>query len=312
MKIIKPKRLRPGDVIGICAPASPPSPAKGLEKGIRYLERLGFRVELGRHALRRQGYLAGSDAGRAEDINFLFANRHVKAVFVARGGYGAVRILPLLDYGLIRRNPKILVGYSDITALHFALLSRARLISFSGPMVAVELAAGMTVKHEEIFWGGLMSVHPPAPMRGTREITGRRPSPSTQTGRLLGGNLSLMAALVGTPYFPLMPHPVFLFEEIAEQPYRIDRLLQQVKLAGTWRHAAGIGIGRFIRCTPEKGKASLSLRRIFLETFSSLRIPVIAGIPFGHMKDSIPFPVGAEVRMNVRDRSIEFLESGVS
>lgn len=312
MTYVRPERLHPGDVIGICAPASPPASESDLEKGIRYLERLGFRVEIGRHARRRHGYLAGRDIERASDLNALFADRRVKAIFVARGGYGSSRILPILDYHSIRRNPKILVGYSDVTALHFALLSMTGLISFSGPMVAAELASGISGAREESFWRTLMSARPQPPLTGDGLIGSRRPPHPPHSGRLLAGNLSLVAALVGTPFFPDVLHPLLLLEEVGEEPYRVDRLLQQVKQSGCTGRAVGIATGRFIRCNPERGKSSLSLRQILLETFSSPGLPIITGIPYGHTRNSIAFPIGVRVRMNVAARSIQFLEAGVS
>src|SRR5207302_6798876 len=143
MRIIKPGALHRGDIIGICSPASAPASDHDLSRGIAYLERLGYRVELGKHVRLKRGYLAGTDAQRASDLNELFANRKVKAIFTARGGYGSHRILPLLNYPVIRRNPKILVGYSDITALQFALMAKVGLVTYSGPMLAQGMSAGL-------------------------------------------------------------------------------------------------------------------------------------------------------------------------
>ena len=152
MRIIKPQALRRGDIIGICAPASPPSSEDKITKGIAYLERLGYHVQLGRSVYHKHGYLAGSDSQRASDLNELFVNPKVKAIFTVRGGYGVHRILPLLNYNLIKRNPKILVGYSDISALQLALFTKTGLVTFSGPMVAVEMASGLKGETEEFFW----------------------------------------------------------------------------------------------------------------------------------------------------------------
>src|SRR5579862_4304183 len=201
MGVLKPKALHRGDVIGIAAPASPPGSEELLAKGIRYLERLGYRVELGSHIYHRHGYLAGSDDQRLADLHSLFANRKVKAIFTVRGGYGTMRILPRLDFALIKRNPKIFVGYSDITALQLAMFKALRLVTFSGPMVAAEMAEGLRGESEEHFWRCLTSVS--APKKIT--IAARKKSvfsKGTATGRILGGNLSMISALVGSRYYP--------------------------------------------------------------------------------------------------------------
>ncbi len=308
--IVKPPRLRRGDVIGVCAPASSASAREDLESGVRYLEKMGFRVRLGRNVHRRRGYLAGSDAERASDINDFFSDRTVKAIFTVRGGYGSGRILSLLDYPLMRRHPKIFVGYSDITALHFAMLARAGLITFSGPMVAVEMSQGLEGQVEARFWENLMHPRPPLAMtsasRGTT-AAGKKPV----KGRLLGGNLTLIATLLGTPYFPRIRDPLILIEEIDERPYRVNRMLQQLKLAGVLDRAAGIALGRFIDCRPEKGKPSLTIQQVIEDTFSGYRYPVLAGIPYGHFKESLSFPIGIRVKLDTGAGQIIFLEPAV-
>lgn len=312
MRIIKPKRLKHGDVIGICAPASPPPSEEKLHRGVQYLERIGFRVKLGKHILKKYGYLAGSDQQRASDLNDFFSDSKIKAIFTARGGYGSHRILPLLNYDVIKLNPKVLVGYSDITALHLSLLSKAGLVTFSGPMAAVEMSSGLSGKAEELFWDMLMSTDPPPPMKGgstTSDIFHRK---GIAVGRLIGGNLSLVTALIGTPYFPLIKNPILILEEIDERPYRIDRLLQQMKLSGILHKARGIALGNFISCMPEKGKPSLTLREIFKDALREYKNPVVSGFQYGHQKSSTCFPIGTRVRLDAQNDNIEFLDSGVS
>ena len=309
---MKPKRLKQGDVIGICAPASPPPSEDKLNKGIRYLEQLGFRVKPGKNVYRRRGYLAGTDLERASDINQFFADPKVKAIFTVRGGYGSHRILPLLDFDLIKRNPKILVGYSDITALHFALLSKIGLVTFSGPMVAVEMADDLTKKTEEQFWDCLMSARPPHSIKGDPAQSSIFHRSGSATGRLLGGNLSLVTALVGTQFFPSIRDPIFILEEIDERPYRIDRMLQQIKLSGIFKKTKGVALADFRCGEPEKGKPSLTLRQIFRDTFQDYSFPIVSGFSIGHIKESLSFPIGTKVKMDGRKNSIEFLEAGVS
>lgn len=311
MRIIKPNRLRRGDTIGICAPASPPASDTKLDQGIIYLEQLGFRIELGKNVLRKNGYLAGTDKQRAADLNSLFTNPNVKAIFTVRGGYGSHRILPLLDYKLIKRNPKIFVGYSDITAIQLALLTKCGLITFSGPMVAVEMSENYSGKTEEQFWDCLMSTKPPSSIKGKNGDPTNIKKNKAATGRLLVGNLSLITALIGTPYFPSATNKILMLEDIEEKPYRIDRMLNQMKLAGIFKRLKGITLGDFHSCKPEKGKPSLTLERIFKETFKDYSFPVIDTVPFGHIDGSLSFPIGVRIRLNGDKNSLKFLEAGV-
>jgi len=311
MRTVKPKALRRGDVIGICAPASPPSSEEKINKGVAYLERLGYRVELGRNLYRKRGYLAGSDAQRTEDLNELFTNKNVKAIFTVRGGYGSHRILNLLNYNLIKRNPKILVGYSDITALQLALFRKTGLISFSGPMVAVEMASGFKGKAEEHFWRCLTSTKPLPPLKGkvNERLNGRKPE--SVTGQLLGGNFSLVVALLGTRYFPTINNLILLLEEIDERPYRIDRMFQQMKLADLFQRMSGIVLGKFKDCVPEKGKPSLSLQQVFKDAFHDFHGPILSNIQYGHINNSLTIPLGIRVLLSARACKLEFLEAGV-
>jgi muramoyltetrapeptide carboxypeptidase len=212
---------------------------------------------------------------------------------------------------MIQRNPKIFLGYSDITALHFAILSQSRLLTFSGPMVAVELADGLSGNHEELFWRMLTSdKKPPVIKASEKKITVRIPGDAK--GRLLGGNLSIMTGLIGTPYFPALSRPIYIIEEIDERPYKIDRMLQNMKLAGLLKRACGIVLGDFSCCTPDPKKQSLRITQILKETFSGTSYPVISGIRFGHVKKSITLPVGAHARVNAYTNTFELMESGVT
>jgi len=313
MRIIKPGALHRGDVIGVCSPASAPASDHDLSRGITYLERLGYRVELGKHLRLKRGYLAGTDAQRASDISDLFANRKVRAIFAARGGYGSHRILPLLNYPVIKRNPKILVGYSDITALQLALMAKVGLVTYSGPMVAAEMATGFGGNGEDWFWRCLTSTSALPSIRAKVLRHGlQRKRHAQTTGRMIGGNLSVLATSLGTPYFPRMSNPILLLEEIDERPYRIDRMMQQLLLAGALSRAAGVVLGSFVDCKPAKGKPSLTLRQVFLDTFAGLNYPVLEGVRYGHVKNSLTMPLGVRVRLNASRGEITFLESAVS
>lgn len=311
MRIIKPKLLQRGDVIGICAPASGANSEEALAKGIRYLEQLGYRIEIGKNVHHRRGYLAGTDLERASDFNRLASNPGVKAIFTVRGGYGSHRILPLVDYGVLKRNPKILVGYSDITALQLALLAKIGLVTFSGPMVVSNMAGHLRGESEEIFWRALTSPSPLPPLPCSREDFSDSPPRHFSNGRLIGGNLSIVSALVGTPYFPRLADPVLLMEEIDEKPYRIDRMLRQLRLAGLIGKSKGAVLGKFIGCRPEKGKPSLTLRQVFSDSFSEYRHPILSGLNYGHVKNPITIPIGLRVRLDMKSPRISFLEASV-
>jgi muramoyltetrapeptide carboxypeptidase len=307
-QLVKPPRLVKGDVIGICAPSSPPTPAENVDRGIQYLEGLGYRVEVGKNVYRRNGYLAGSDRERAADLNHFFTDKSIKAIFTARGGYGAHRILPLLDYNRIRRSPKILVGYSDITAIQSALLAKTGLISFSGPMVSSDMSTGLKGETEEHFWRWLTSPEPPPPIKGESLIVQSR---GNRNGRLFGGNLSIISTLLGSEYLPRISRPVLLLEEIGERPYRIDRMLHHLLLTGIFEKAGGAAFGRFLDCKAESGKPSLTLDQILRNAFQGARYPVITGFNIGHQKGSLSFAQGIAVRIEPATLKLRFLEGGV-
>ena len=311
MRIIKPKALQRGDIIGICAPSSPPSSPQKIQKGITYLESLGYRIEIGKNVYAKRGYLAGTDIQRASDLNALFGNPKAKAIFTVRGGYGVHRILPFLNYPLIKQNPKILVGYSDITALELALFTKTKLVTFSGPMVSVEMASDLSGATEESFWRFLTHPEPPNPLHFKKESPLKDNRNRFSNGRLLGGNLSLINSILGTTYFPSLSDCILLLEEIDERPYRIDRMLQQLKLAGTFKKINGIVWGKFINCNAEKGKPSLSLRQIMKDTFQQFVHPILEDIPYGHIKNSLTLPIGIRVQLDSTRNSLTFLEGSV-
>ena len=296
MRILRPKALKKGEVIGVCSPASPPLSDGDLGKGVAYLESLGYRVEVGRNALRRDGYLAGADRARADDLNRFLRDRRVRAIVAVRGGYGSMRILNLIDYAAAARDPKIFVGYSDLTAIQLALHARCGLVSFAGPMVAAGMARGLSGAEEELFWRMLTSRKPLGVLS-----TGARPIFTGEAaGPLLGGNLSIVSRLAGTPHLPRLRGSVLLFEEVGERPYRVDRMLQHLRLAGAFAGARGVILGEFTDCRPEEGKPSLSLARIFRDMFSGLGGPVIARVRHGHVRGSLTLPVGLRVIVKAR------------
>lgn len=311
MNIIKPQALRRGDVIGIVAPASPPVSEDALSRGIRYLEQLGYRILVGDNIFKKRGYLAGTDKERIADFHNLLANKHVKAIFLARGGYGCGRLLPLLDFNLIRRHPKIILGYSDFTALSLAIFSKTRLVTFTGPMVASDMADGLSREAEERLWHTLSSTKPLKPLKISKKKRIKL-HPGKSSGRLLGGNLSLVVSLLGTPYFPNEKDSIWLLEEIDERPYRIDRMLTQLKNAGIFQKTRGIVLGEFVDCTPPSDKPSLTFQEAFKDTFGHSPFPVLGHFHYGHVKNLLTLPIGTRVRLDTEKGELSFIESAVT
>ena len=232
MTIIKPPRLHKGGVIGLVAPASTPSSEEHIEKGATYLEQLGYRVKFGKHIRNTNGYLAGTDEERAADFNTMVRDKDVKAIFAIRGGYGTPRILRMIDYRSLRQNPKIIAGYSDITALQLAIFRKTGLVTFSGPMTGSDMWKDFDPYTEEHFWQLLTSTKKIGLLKNSIDEPLKILKIGKARGRLLGGNLSLLACLMGTPFLPNMRGSILFLEDVEEAPYRVDRMLAQLLNAG--------------------------------------------------------------------------------
>jgi muramoyltetrapeptide carboxypeptidase len=313
MKIIKPKKLSKGDVIGIISPASSTDDYTNVELGVKYLEKTGYRVEIGKNVGKSHGYLAGTDDERADDIHYMFKKKYIKAVMCVRGGYGSPRLLDKIDYKLIKDNPKIFVGHSDITALQMAILSRAGLITFAGPMVAVDFASEVSSFTEEIFWAMITSnkkfgkIKQPDDEKIFTLVRG------SSKGRIAGGNLALFSSLIGTNYLPELRDKILLLEEIGELPYRLDRMLNQLRLAKVFNQVKGVILGAFIDCNEtDPSKKTLSLGEVISDYFEGLKIPVVYNLRHGHVKDSITLPMGIMVKLNASRNYLEIAENTVS
>ncbi len=312
-KLLKPLRLRSGDLIGVVVPASPMKHDR-LENGIRYLENLGYRVKLGKHAYKETGYLAGGDAERADDINKMFRDPKVKAIFCARGGYGTPRLLSRLDYRAIKANPKIFAGYSDITAIQLAMHRHAGLVTFSGPMVASEMAKGINPFTEENFWRILTHPEPFGDLARPGDKRYQAISRGRASGPLIGGCLSLVACLIGSPHFPNLQGSVFCVEEIGEAPYRIDRYLTQLREAGIFKRIGGFVLGQMTDCVPTDDEPSQTIDDLMRDFIKPLKIPALAGLDYGHVdvKYTLPFGVRAELRVGRDKQRLRIVESAVS
>lgn len=309
MNVLVPQRLKKGDLIGIICPASPVYDPSRIERGVRYLEGLGYRATVGRNAMQRQGYLAGTDDERVQDIHAMFKNKRVRGIFCARGGYGTPRLLSRIDYRLIARNPKILVGYSDITALALAIWKKCRLVTYHGPMLAVDLAADVNPFAEESLWRTLTSPARGATLALADESPARVQHPGTTTGRLLGGNLSLFVSLLGTPFMPEIRRGILFLEETGEEPYRVDRMLTHLGNAGVLSRSSGVVVGRFTDCLPrDPSSPSFSIDSIIAGTAEKTGKPFMTGFPIGHEKRMVTVPVGIRARLDADHGVITLLE----
>jgi len=285
--------------IAVIAPAFPPDSQK-LETGIQYLQDKGFSVVRGRSLTARQGYFAGSDDLRVEEIHEMFANPGVDAIICARGGWGTLRLLDRLDYNLIRQNPKALVGYSDITTLQLALWQKAQLPSFSGPMAAVEMGSGILPFTEEHFWGQIFN--PQNEYRCTFKQSGAEIwREGTATGILLGGCLSMVAHQLGTPYCPDFKQAILFLEDVGEAPYKIDRYLAQLKMAGVLEELSGLILGNFLDCTDDYG---VPVREVLEDYFSDASFPVIYDFPYGHGRKKCTMPLGVRAKLDTHPATL--------
>ena len=312
MAIVKPQRLKTGDVIGIISPASSPDDLTKINSGVQYLEKLGYKVEVGKNVGSNDGYLAGSDAQRLSDLHYMFKNKQIKAIFSIRGGYGSGRLLDKIDYNLIRKNPKIFVGYSDINALQSAFFAKTGLITFAGPMVAVDFHDEVSAFTEEIFWRTITSNKKIGKLQNPRHEKFYMLNKGRAAGRILGGNLTILNSLFGTEYLPKLKGAVLLLEDIHEAPYRIDRMLNQLRLGKIFKEISGVMLGHFVDCIEEDPtKKSFTLNEIIIEYFQHLKLPVLYNIKHGHVKENITIPYGINCVLNATRGYIEIPESAV-
>ncbi len=312
MKIIKPKKLRKGDLIGIISPASSPSDLSRINSGVQYIESLGYRVVVGKNISNQTGYFSASDEERLDDIHAMFSDKNVKAIFTTRGGYGSARLLDKINYSLIKKNPKIFVGYSDITALQLSIFKKAGLITFAGPMVAVDFFDKVDLFTEENFWKIITS----SKKIGKLINPNSEPFYSITTGRcegnLLGGNLTMITSLLGTKYFPEFKNSIMFMEEINEKPYRIDRMFNQLRLSNVFDSVKGIILGRFVDCyEKDSAKKSFKLNEVISQYFSNLKIPVLYNVKHGHITQNLTLPIGINTKLNASRNFIELTESAV-
>ena len=320
--LIRPRHLSPGDTLGIIAPASAPPDPAAIDRGVAALAKLGYKVKLAPNVNQRLGFLAGTDQERADDLMDMFTDPEVRGILCVRGGYGTPRLLPLLDYKVIRKHPKIFVGYSDITALHCAFLTKARLISFHGPMLNSDFAhADMPDFTLQSFLRTLsLGASPDTKLplnisHGYEQKTVKILRRGVARGQLIGGNLSLLCSVIGTPWQPGFKGRILFLEDVSEQPYRFDRMLTHLLNAGLLQQVAGIAIGLNADCEDPKAKTAKEYRQtledVLKERLLPLKVPIVSGLPFGHVPHNATLPIGALVTLDANRGALSLAESPV-
>lgn len=317
--LVKPRVLRAGDTVGLVTPATYVSDPDRLWLAQRTIEALGLRCRMGRSVGRREGYLGGTIRERVEDLHGMFADPEVKAVFCVRGGYGAAGLLDSLDYALIRKNPKIFLGYSDITALHLAIHRMTGLATFHGPVVLSGLS-DWTLEH---FRRALFETKPLGRLSNPPEARPIRPRhpwravrPGKARGPLIGGNLTLISTTLGTPYEIQTEGRILFLEDVGEEPYSIDRMLTHLRLAGKFRGIRGLVWGECASCRPREFQpgfeSTFSTGEVVQNILGGLDVPVLSGLVIGHTDDQLTLPLGVEAELDADAGTLTILESALT
>ncbi len=316
LELIKPKALKKGDTIGLITPGSFIED-KDLQKAVKNIKSLGFKVKLSKNIRKKRGYTAGTKQERIDDLHTMFADSDIDGIWCARGGYGCSGLLPLIDFDLIRKNPKVFVGYSDITVLHLAIFNKTGLVTFHGPVASSPFTDYSVKYFKEMLMSS--SIPPkvyPSKVNDNKSKKNIFFKPKTYVkgdaeGQLIGGNLSLISAMSGTEWGINYADKLLFIEDISEAPYSIDRMLIQLDQNQDFNKAKGIILGVFDDSDKPKGELSLELEEMFDDNMKDVTVPSAYGFSFGHIKNQFTLPIGINARMNAEQRTIEFLESAV-
>ncbi len=314
---LRAPRLRPGDTLGLVSPANATFEREPLQIAIESLQALGFKVKVGQFATARRGPFAGTDAQRAADINAMFADDGVAGILAMTGGSGCNRIVDKLDYDLIRRKPKFFGGFSDLTSLVNALHRQTGLVAFHCPVAASEWNDYSVQNFKAVVMNAEAAVLRNPVAKPTDDLVAREERittirPGRAQGRLVGGNLTVLASLAGTPYFPDCRGAILFLEDINEYIYRVDRCLSTLRLSGALAQVAGVVLGRFTKCEPGDGYGSLTLDEVFDDYLLPLNVPVFRGAAIGHIKRKLTVPVGAPAEMDAEAGTIRLLQPAVA
>ncbi len=315
-RTVRPPRLQAGDTVGLVDPASALWEPMNVEIVEESLAALGFKTKRGANLLARRGYFAGTDEQRAADVNAMFADPGVRAIHCVRGGWGCARLLPLLDWPAIARHPKILLGFSDITALLLALHAKTGLVTFHGPVGTsqwnpfnVGYLKRVLQEGEAVTFENLKEVDEDALTVVENRV--QTLHPGTARGRLLGGNLTVLTSLVGSSYLPDWDGCILFLEDVEEAPYRIDRMLTQLRLAGILQQARAVIWGQCSDCRPGEGFGSLTIGEILQDHILPLGVPAWRGAMIGHIEKQFTLPIGVEVEVDATAGTVRMLEPAV-
>lgn len=315
---IKPNKLSKGDVIGLIAPGSGIG-RFAFEQAIATLERLGFKPYYTENIRVNKSFLGGTDQQRLDDLHHMFGNNDVKGIMCVRGGYGSNRLLSLINYELIRSNPKVFIGYSDITALLYGIYSQTGLVCFHGPVGISsfkEFASDIFIK-EIVKAKNQIAIGRPKAWDENEDSTYKelKINSGVARGKLVGGNLSVLVSLIGTPYDVDFSNKIVFLEEIGEPPYKIDRMLTHLLQSGKLEKAKGVALGIFKNCdyqpSDEEYDTSFSLQEVLFDRLSDLDKPIMYGLPFGHIKENATIPFGIEAELDVNKGSLTIMEPTV-
>jgi muramoyltetrapeptide carboxypeptidase len=310
-------RLRPGDTIGLVSPANATFEREPLKMAVEVLQALGFKVKPGEFIAARRGPFAGTDAQRAADINAMFADDSVAGILAMTGGSGCNRIVDKLDYALIRRKPKFFGGFSDLTCLVNAIHRQTGLVAFHSPVAVSEWNDYSVQSFKAIAMNAEAAVLRNPIVKPVDDLIAREERittvrPGKAQGRLVGGNLTVLASMAGSAYFPDCRGALLFLEDINEYIYRIDRCLSTLRLAGALSQLSGVVLGRFTKCEPGEGYGSLTLDEVFDDYFLPLNVPVYRGAAIGHIKRKLTVPVGAPAEMDADAGTIRLLAPAVA
>lgn len=305
----KPRALKKGDTIYIVAPASPTEKEK-IEQVKNAVENLGFNVIIGESCVEEFAYLSGKDEVRARDLNKAFKDNNVHGIFCMRGGYGTPRILDMLDYDTIKNNPKVFNGFSDITSLHVAINQKSNLVTFHGPMVASNMLEDFDDFTKESFMRTItfnegFKIENPRKKEIETLVGGKA------EGEIIGGNLTLIVTSLGTEYEIDTKGKLLFIEEIGEPPYKIDRMLTQLRLANKFKDVAGIIFGDFNNCIPKEGHKSFEIKELICQIVAPCGKPIVYNVKSGHCKPMITLPFGVKTLLDADNGEILVLENTV-
>jgi len=307
-----PQPIKRGDWVGLISPSAATSERIQIQFAVEALEALGFNVKKGENLANRRGHLAGTDMERANDLNAMFADPEVKAVICIRGGSGAARILPLINYDLIRNNPKPILGYSDITALHHAIYAQTGLITFHGPNGTGSWNSFNVRQFEKVFFEQEQVTFVNERVEEDDLVIKKNRIQTIYhgkaTGDLVGGNLTVLTALAGSPYMADFTDKILFLEDIGEEPYRVDRMMSTLMLMGVLDKIKGFVFGQCTDCEPSSGYGNLTLDQVFDDYILPLKIPAYRGAMIGHIPRQFILPMGAQVTLNADMGTIQMEE----